>query len=119
MYHTKLEFVRTHRVHRFVPSDGMGTRLGTRQAVRWAGAPRRRYSTRAASELRVCVVGSGPAGFYTAHQLVKVRTAGEVRPLCHVTKSGRALPAAPPRRAGGRIGAAARAVRAGPLRCGT
>lgn len=25
-----------------------------------------------AAPLRVCVVGSGPAGFYTAHQLVKV-----------------------------------------------
>ncbi len=26
----------------------------------------------AAAPLRVCVVGSGPAGFYTAHQLIKV-----------------------------------------------
>lgn len=25
-----------------------------------------------AAPLRVCVVGSGPAGFYTAHQLIKV-----------------------------------------------
>ena len=34
----------------------------------------RRHSASSTSDspLRVCIVGSGPAGFYTAHQLVKV-----------------------------------------------
>lgn len=35
-----------------------------------------RFSS-AAGPLRICVVGSGPAGFYTAHQLIKV-----LLPLC-------------------------------------
>lgn len=30
------------------------------------------------SVLKVCVIGSGPAGFYTAHQLVKVGFAADV-----------------------------------------
>jgi len=32
----------------------------------------------AGSVLKVCVIGSGPAGFYTAHQLVKVGFAADV-----------------------------------------
>ena len=72
-----------------MPSDGMGTRLGARHAIRCFGAPRRHHSARVASDLRVCIVGSGPAGFYTAHQLVKVRTAKFDHH--HVTKSGRVL----------------------------
>ena len=35
----------------------------------------RSYSQEA-GPLKVCVIGSGPAGFYTAHQLVKVSLSG-------------------------------------------
>ena len=41
---------------------------------------RRHYSQAlpSGSVLKVCVVGSGPAGFYTAHQLIKVGFAANV-----------------------------------------
>ncbi len=68
----------------FPDLPGLGTRL-MRNSWWWqrslrrlaaGGGRRRAYSavprSSSVSPLRVCVVGSGPAGFYTAHQLTKV-----------------------------------------------
>lgn len=46
--------------------------VASRRAIRRVVFSRRPASSVSGNPLRVCIVGSGPAGFYTAHQLVKV-----------------------------------------------
>lgn len=50
----------------------MSFRVASRRAIRRVAFSRRPASSVSRNPLRVCIVGSGPAGFYTAHQLVKV-----------------------------------------------
>lgn len=63
----------------------VAARVVSQPCLSFSSAGLRRWLSSPAPAPRVCVVGSGPAGFYTAQHILKVRggdlAAGEVRDL--------------------------------------